>query len=146
MSSAQLFEVDVERFDEVADAVIGAVGLRYQPSYARADHYLAIRRVKRRKIEILQHLDHLVLEIRGQVAADRERVGRDRVRLPQEDQVAIIIVAALLGGFELLAVELTGIDLVVVKRLKRRGMAPGKDSADILVGVEPGLAQSVGRE
>src|SRR5271166_205314 len=119
LSSAQLFKVDVERLDEVADAVIRAVGLRHQPSYARADHNLAIRRVEYRKVEILQHLDYPLLEICTQVAAHRERVGRDRVRLPQEHQIAIVVVAALFGGFKLLAVELAGVDLVVVKRLER---------------------------
>src|SRR6516162_1192867 len=43
VSSAELFKINVERLDEVADAVIGAVGLRHQPSYARADHDLAVR-------------------------------------------------------------------------------------------------------
>jgi hypothetical protein len=54
--------------------------------------------------------------------------------------------AALFGGFELLAVELAGIDFVVVEGLERRGMAPGIDRADILIRVEPRLAQPVSRE
>src|SRR6516164_5270898 len=35
---------------------------------------------------------------------------------------------------------------MVVERLERRGMAAGKDRADVLVGVEPGLAQTIGWE
>jgi hypothetical protein len=48
-------------------------------------------------------------------------------------------VAALFGGFELLAVEFAGIDLVVVEGLEGRGMAAGIDRPDIPVWVEPAL-------
>jgi len=146
LSSAQLFEVDVERLYQVADTVIGTVGLRYQPRYAGADHDLAIRWVERRKIEILQHFGHPRLKSHGQVAAHRERVSWNRVQLPQEDQIATLVMAALRGGFELLAVQLAGIDFMVVERFERRGMAAGKDRADVFVGVEPGLAQPIGWE
>ena len=146
LSSAQLFEVDVERLYQVADTVIGTVGLRYQPRYAGADHDLAIRWVERRKIEILQHFGHPRLKSHGKVAAHRERVRWNRVRLPQENQIAILVVAALRGGFELLAVQLAGIDFMVVERFERRGMAARKDRADVFVGVEPGLAQPIGWE
>ncbi len=51
------------------------------------------------------------------------------LRLPQEDEVAVLVMVALLGRFELLAVELSGIDLVVVERLEGGGMAAGVDGA-----------------
>ena len=46
----------------------------------------------------------------------------------------------------MLTVKLAGVDFVVVKRLERRGMAPGINRADVLVRVEIGLAQPIGRE
>ena len=54
--------------------------------------------------------------------------------------------AALLGRFELLAIQLSGVDFVVVERLEGGGMAAGEDRPDVFIGVEPGLAQSIGRE
>ena len=54
--------------------------------------------------------------------------------------------AALRGRLELFAVQLAGVDLVIINGLERRRVAAGVDRLDILVGIEPGLAQPIGRE
>src|SRR5215469_6882746 len=53
---------------------------------------------------------------------------------------------ALLGAFELLAVELAGIHLVVVERFERGRMASGIERPDVLVRVQSRLAQTVNRK
>ncbi len=95
---------------------------------------------------MLHGVRKFLLEGVGHVAAHRERIGRDRIGLPQEDQVAVLVMAALGGRFELFAVQFAGVDLVIINGLERRRVAAGVDRLDILVGIEPGLAQPIGRE
>lgn len=53
---------------------------------------------------------------------------------------------ALRRRFELLAVKLAGIDLVIIDRFERGGVAAGIDSFDVLVRIDPGFAQAISRE
>jgi hypothetical protein len=44
--------------------------------------------------------------------------------------------AALFGGFELLAIQFAGVDLMVIERFERRGMTAGEQRLDVLVGID----------
>jgi hypothetical protein len=87
-ASTQLLQIYVERFDEIADAVIGAVGRWHQLRDSGADHDLTLGSVETHQVEMLQRIGQLLLEGSRQIAPDCNRIGRDRIGLPEKYQIA----------------------------------------------------------
>ena len=134
--SAQLFQVDVQGFHEIADTVVRAVRFRDQLSNAGSDHDLALGGIEAHQVEMLQRFGELLLERRRQITADCDRIGRDRIGLPEKDQVAVLVMTALSRGLELFAVQFGGVDLVVVERFERRRVAAGIDRRNVLIRIK----------
>jgi len=126
-ASAQLLKIDIQSLHQIADAIIGLIGLRHELRDSCAYHDFAIGGIEACQVEMLQHIREFLLECLGQIAAHRDRIGWNRIGLPQENQVPVFVMAALRRRFELLAVQFAGIDLVIIDGLERGRVAAGID-------------------
>src|ERR1019366_5113117 len=80
--AVQLFQIDVENLNQIANIIVDRVGLRNQPGDTRTYHNFSIRLRKTREIEILQDLSQPFFEALGEIGTNCDRVIWNRIRLP----------------------------------------------------------------
>ena len=145
---SQLAEIDFQGRHQIADLVEGAVDLRdgLQRRVFVGGEELLVVFGQLVQVERREDLGEPRLERRIEVAADRDRIDRDRLRLPQRDIGLVVILVVQPGAGDLFAVEFARQDLVIAQRLERGGVAAGVDRLDVGVRVDAVLAQAEGRK